>query len=197
MRWQSLMIELGQTAPELNLNDGATGRRIRLENVRGPHGLLILFICNHCHFVQHIIEDLVDFAREYSKRGIGTVAVSSNDVEAHPEDGPEQMAQFAKRHAMPFPYLYDESQAVAKAYGAACTPDLFLYDGAGRLYYRGQFDDSRPSTPHTAPAFVAVRGGDLRAAADGLLRGEAPPEKQKPSMGCSMKWKPGNAPDWA
>lgn len=191
------MVELGEAAPQLDLPDATTGQRIRLETVRGSHGLLVAFICNHCPFVQHIIDELVAFAHEYSRRGIGMVAISSNDVQAHPEDGPVQMAQFAERHSLPFPYLYDESQAVAKAYGAACTPDLFLYDGAGQLYYRGQFDDSRPRTAHTAAASAAVRGGDLRAAADSLLRGEAPPERQKPSMGCSMKWKPGNAPDWA
>ena len=196
MRWQSLMIELGRPAPELDLPD-ATGRKVRLEHVRGPRGLLVAFICNHCPFVLHIIDDLVAFAHEYAQHGIGAVAVSSNDIGTHPEDGPLQMAEFARRHAMRFPYLYDESQAVAKAYGAACTPDLFLYDARGRLYYRGQFDDSRPRTPHTKEVAVPARGGDLRAAADRRLRAEPPPDPQKPSMGCSMKWKPGNEPDWA
>lgn len=196
MRWQSLMIELGRVAPDFQLPD-TKGRTTSLQEVRGTHGTLVTFICNHCPFVLHIIDELVVFAAEYAPKGIGAVAISSNDVGEHPEDGPQHMAHFAEQHALGFPYLYDATQAVAKAFGAACTPDLFLYDAQDRLYYRGQFDASRPSTPHSHGIQVPVHGGDLRQAADRLLAALTPPQDQKPSMGCSMKWKPGNEPQWA
>ena len=196
MRWQSLMTELDRAAPDFELPD-TNGRITSLRQVRGARGTLVAFICNHCPFVLHIIDELVLLAGQYSAMGIGAVAISSNDVEAYPEDGPQLMARFAEEHALCFPYLYDASQSVAKAYGAACTPDLFLYDAQGRLYYRGQFDASRPSTPHARAVHVPARGADLRDAADRLLAAAAPPPDQKPSTGCSMKWKPGNEPEWA
>ena len=195
MRWQSLMTELGQSAPDFDLPDGA-GRRIRPADVYGSCGLLVAFICNHCPFVEHMIDAFVAVAGDLSARGIATVAISSNDVAAHPEDGPGQMLRFARAHQFAFPYLYDETQEVAKAYGAACTPDLFLYDGSRRLYYRGRFDGSRPATPHTQPASVLVPGGDLSDAAARMLDGAPAPLEQRASMGCSLKWKPGNEPPW-
>lgn len=189
------MGELGQPAPDFDLPD-VNGQKVGLQDARGVHGLLVVFICNHCPFVLHIIDALVSFAAEYAARGVGTVAISSSDLAAHPEDGPDHMLQFAERHALCFPYLYDAEQTVAKAYGAACTPDLFLYDAQGLSYYRGQFDASRPATPHSKGVSVTIPGADLRNATDRLLARQPPPENQKPSMGCSMKWKPGNEPDW-
>ena len=196
MRFQSAMTELGRPAPDFRLPDTA-GRPVTLADVRGPRGLLIAFICNHCPFVLHIIDPLVKRAADFKSWGIGVVAISSNDVAAHPEDGPKHMASFAKSHEFGFPYLYDETQEVAARYLAACTPDLFLYDSDLKLYYRGQFDASRPQTPHTRLATAVVPGADLLAAAQALLAGAPPPSEQKPSMGCSMKWKPGKEPDWA
>jgi len=195
MRFQSAMTELGRPAAEFRLPDTA-GTLRTLADVRGPRGLLVAFICNHCPFVLHIIDPLVTLAADFHARGIGTVAISSNDIQAHPEDGPEHMATFAKSHRFGFPYLYDETQEVAARYLAACTPDLFLYDADLKLYYRGQFDSSRPRTPHTRLTDAAVAGGDLKAAVQALLAGAPPPAEQQPSMGCSMKWQPGKEPDW-
>lgn len=196
MRCQSLMLELGRPAADFQLPD-TTGRSVQFRDVAGPAGTFVVFICNHCPFVQYFVEDLVTFANDYAAKGIGSAAISSNDVAAQPDDGPEQMAQFAAQHQFSFPYLYDATQAVAKAYGAACTPDLFLYDAEARLYYRGQFDGGRPKTPHSRPIKAPIRGGDLRGAAERLLAGLSPPESQVPSIGCSMKWAPGNEPEWA
>ena len=196
MRWTSMMTELGQPAPDFSLPD-IDGRQRTLADVRGEKGLLVAFICNHCPFVLHLIDPFVKVAGELAQRGVATVAISSNDVAAHPEDGPVQMADFARARGFAFPYLYDESQSVAQAYQAACTPDLFLYDAQLGLYYRGQFDASRPQTAHTQHVPVPVPGGDLLAAAGSLLAGAPPPAGQRASMGCSMKWKPGNEPDWS
>ncbi|MFO1466667.1 MAG: thioredoxin family protein [Steroidobacteraceae bacterium] len=197
MRFQSLMTDLGTPAPAFDLPDGG-GRRHRSSEVDAPRGLLVAFICNHCPFVLHLLDEFVRVAAEYRSRGIATVAISSNDVAAHPEDGPAQMLELAWDRHFGFPYLYDESQSVAQAYGAVCTPDFFLYDGNRRLYYRGQFDSTRPVTPHTSgrpDAGARANGADLRAALDALARGQPAPTVQRPSMGCSMKWKPGNDPD--
>jgi thiol-disulfide isomerase/thioredoxin len=149
-----------------------------------------MFICNHCPFVKLLKGALVEFANEYQERGLAIVAISSNDAEGYPQDGPEAMAHDKQAWGYPFPYLFDESQAVAKAYGAACTPDFFLFDVDGRLAYRGQFDASRPGNG------VEPSGADLRGAADAVLSGRRPAGDQVPSVGCNIKWKPGNAPDY-
>ncbi|MFM2289960.1 MAG: hypothetical protein RL684_3103 [Pseudomonadota bacterium] len=196
MRWTSMMTELGHPAPDFRLPD-SHGQARTLADVRGPNGLVVAFICNHCPFVLHLIDPFVQVAAGLAKRGIATVAISSNDIAAHPEDGPGPMAEFARARGFGFPYLYDETQSVAHAFQAACTPDLFLYDAQLRLYYRGQFDASRPQTAHTKLVPVPVAGGDLLAAAEALLAGAPPPGEQRASMGCSMKWKPGNEPEWS
>ena len=197
MRFESLAIELGTPAPEFSLSspDGIT---CTLADVAGDKATLVAFICNHCPFVLHVIDGFVGFAREYQDKGLGVVAISSNDVEAHPEDGPEQMAAFAREHGFTFPYLYDESQEAAKAFKAVCTPDFFLYDGDLKLAYCGQLDSSRPRTEHSngERTCLPVTGEDLRAAADAVIAGRPAPQPQRPSNGCSMKWKAGNEPEW-
>jgi peroxiredoxin len=195
MKWQSLMQELGTPAPAFSVPDPA-GRVYTLADFQSSNGLLVAFICNHCPFVLHILDGLVRFAADYAPRGLATVAISSNDIVAEPEDGPVQMAALASARNFGFPYLFDSSQEAAKQFGAVCTPDFFLYDAQHKLYYRGQFDASRPKTPHTTATSVPVSGGDLRAAADALLTGLPAPQEQRPSMGCSMKWTPGNEPEW-
>jgi len=183
----STMLALGTEAPPFSLPD-THGRVVSLDTLPETPGLLVMFICNHCPYVKHIRHELALFAREYQERGIQIVAISSNDVVAHPEDHPDRMRQEAREMGYTFPYLYDETQEVAKAYRAACTPDFFLFDARRHLVYRGQFDDSRPSNDKP------VTGADLRAAADALLAGEPVPTQQTPSLGCNIKWKPGNSP---
>ena len=195
MKWQSLMRDLGTPAPQFAVADPA-GRVYTLADFDASSALLVAFICNHCPFVLHMLDGLVRFAADYAPRGLATVAISSNDSVAEPEDGPQQMAALAQARGFGFPYLFDASQEAARQFGAVCTPDLFLYDGQRRLYYRGQFDASRPKTPHSASVAVPVSGNDLRKAADALLAGAPPPAEQRPSMGCSMKWQPGNEPEW-
>ncbi|MBV1788542.1 thioredoxin family protein [Marinobacterium sp. D7] len=175
----STMIALGHEATEFNLLEPKTGRYVSSADLPGPTGLLVLFICNHCPFVRHIEQGLIQLGRDYAGKGIDIVAISSNDAVTHPEDGPDRMAE----KDYPFPYLYDESQQVAKAYDAACTPDLFLFDGERELVYRGQFDDARPGND------IPVTGKDLRAAMDALLAGKNPAGEQKPSIGCNIKWR--------
>lgn len=199
----SRMMELGTPAPKFELPDGA-GKRYSLDEIAGSRPLLVAFICNHCPFVKHMAGGLAEFARDYIAKGLAVVAISSNDVESHPQDAPSEMVRFASRYGFSFPYLYDESQQVALAYGAICTPDLFLFDAHRRLAYRGQFDASRPkmdrSPPPGAPALrtdLAVTGADLRAAADAILQNRPVPQEQIASAGCSIKWKPENEPDWA
>jgi peroxiredoxin len=184
------MIELGTTAPDFALPD-TEGRQVTRDSLAAAPALLVMFICNHCPFVKHIRAGLAAFGRDYQRRGLAIVAVNSNDVAAHPADSPERMAEEAKAAGWVFPYLYDESQEVARAYGAACTPDFFLFDRARRLAYRGQFDASRPSNR------LPVTGADLRAAADAVLAGRPAPADQRPSIGCNIKWKPGRAPGGA
>lgn len=189
-RTPSTMLELGTSAPDFALPDATTGKRLSLNDFKDQPALLVSFICNHCPYVKHIREVFADFAREYQPKGLAVVAISANDTAHYPDDGPEKMAQEVRTHGYTFPYLYDESQAVAKAYRAACTPDFFLFDRERKLVYRGQFDDSRPGNG------VPVTGRDMRAAVDEVLAGREPPADQKPSLGCNIKWKPGNEPDY-
>ncbi|HTX04635.1 MAG TPA: thioredoxin family protein [Steroidobacteraceae bacterium] len=186
---ESRMLALGTSAPPFNLADGK-GKRFALKDFAGSKGLLVAFICNHCPYVKHILEGFVEFAREYGPKGLAIVAINPNDADARPEDSPQNMIRIAAQKGFTFPYLVDETQAVAKAYQAACTPDFFLFDSARKLAYRGQFDASRPG--NGSP----VTGSDLRAAVDSLLAGR-PIARQIPSIGCSIKWKPGQAPTWA
>jgi peroxiredoxin len=182
------MLPLGTPAPDFSLPD-AFGESHALGDFAGSPGLLVAFICNHCPYVKHILDGLIAFAVDYAPRGIVTVAINPNDADRYPDDGPESMRALIARKRLPFPYLIDETQDIARAYGAVCTPDLFLFDAARRLLYRGQFDASRPGNA------LPSTGSDLRAAADALLAGGRI-ERQVASVGCSIKWKPGQAPDW-
>ena len=182
-RTPSNMLALGTPAPEFKLLDTVTGHLVSLEEVKGVKGTVIMFICNHCPFVIHVNEQLVTLAKDYQKKGIEFVAISSNDVVNYPQDAPDLMKETAKRLDYPFPYLYDETQEVARSYDAACTPDFYLFDSALSLVYRGQLDDSRPGNG------IPVSGSDLRNALDDLLSGVAINEIQKPSIGCNIKWK--------
>ena len=187
VRTPSTMLPLGTRAPDFALPN-VDGRTVTLADAAGPRGTLVMFICNHCPFVKHVADQLAALGREYLPRGIGVVAISSNDVSSHPADSPEQMVHEAEERGYVFPYLYDETQEVAHAYHAACTPDFFLFDGDRKLAYRGQLDASRPGND------VPVTGADLRAAIDALLSGHPVPAEQRPSLGCNIKWKPGNEP---
>jgi len=178
----SNMRELGTPMPSFNLPDTVSGNLVASTSLAGKPAV-VMFICNHCPYVKHIRVGLAEFGRYCRERGVGMVAISSNDVVAYPDDGPEPMALEARQSGYVFPYLFDESQEVARAFDAACTPDLYIYDAQGRLAYRGQFDDSRPK--NTSP----VTGADARAAIDALLAGQAPSADQKPSIGCNIKWK--------
>ncbi len=187
---QSTMLELGTAAPAIALPDG-TGRLHTLDDFAAAPALLVAFICNHCPYVKHILDGFVQFAAEYGKKGLATLAISSNDIESYPADAPAEMAKLARSRGFTFPYLFDESQQVAKAFRAVCTPEFYLFDRDRHLVYRGQFDGSRPG------GRVPVTGADLRAAADALLAGRSLTAEQIPSAGCSIKWKKGNAPEWA
>jgi peroxiredoxin len=180
---QSAMIPLGTPAPPFALPDAVSGRIVRREDFGTAPGLLVAFLCNHCPYVKHMLDGFITFARECGARDLGVVAICSNDAVAYPADAPPEMAKLARARGFSFPYLVDESQAVARAYSAVCTPDLFLFGRDGRLAYRGQFDGSRPGSR------VPVTGADLRAAADAVLSGQPAPAQQVPSMGCSIKWK--------
>ncbi|MFZ1808515.1 MAG: thioredoxin family protein [Cyclobacteriaceae bacterium] len=182
-RIPSTMIPLGTRAPEFTLPDTISGKELSLNDVKGEKGTLVMFICNHCPFVVHVNEQLVRLGNDYQPNGIKLVAISANDVTSHPEDSPEKMAMVAKKLGYPFPYLYDKTQEIAKAYDAACTPDFFLFDAELRLVYRGQLDGARPGND------VPVTGIDLREAMDALLYGEEITQDQKPSMGCNVKWR--------
>ena len=182
----SRMISLGTPAPGFDLPD-TNGNRVKLSDFAG-RPILVVFMCNHCPFVKHVNEGLVAFASDYIEKGLAMVGINSNDVANYPEDSPAMMKQCAERFGYPFPYLFDATQGVAKAYSAACTPDYFLFDAEHTLAYRGQLDASRPGSD------IPVTGVDLRAAADAVLAGEAPFAEQQPSIGCNIKWKAGNAP---
>lgn len=179
----SNMMELGTIAPDFTLPDTISGDNKSLQQLKGKKATLIMFICNHCPYVIHIDEALVKLADDYKDTDLSIIAISSNDIETYPQDGPVKMAEKAAELGYQFPYLYDESQSVAKAYQAACTPDLFLFDENLACVYRGQFDSSRPGND------IPVTGNDLRRAIDNLLAGKAISDDQKPSVGCNIKWK--------
>lgn len=181
------MMPLRAKAPDFSLPDTA-GRQVSLADFTEAPALLVMFICNHCPFVKHIAQALADLGREYQPRDVAVVAINSNDVAKYTDDSLPNMAKEAKARGYTFPYLLDETQEVAKAYGAACTPDFFLFDGDDRLVYRGQLDDARPGND------VPITGDDLRAALDAVLAGNPVAATQKPSIGCNIKWKPGNEP---
>jgi peroxiredoxin len=183
----STMLELGTRAPAFALRD-TDGKLWSLDEFPQPNPVLVMFICNHCPFVKHVQHELAKFAREYQARGVGIVAINSNDATRYPDDSPEKMKAERARVGYSFPYLIDETQEVAKAYGAACTPDFYLFDGERRLVYRGQLDESRPGNEKP------INGADLRRALDSVLAGEKPTADQKPSVGCNIKWRPGNEP---
>lgn len=185
----STMLELGAQAPPFALPD-TTGKTVCLDDFREAAGLLVVFLCNHCPYVKHVQGELAALGREYMAKGIAMVGINSNDAAAYPDDSFDRMGEEARRADYPFPYLFDATQAVAKAYRAACTPDFFLFDRDRRLIYRGQLDDARPGRD------TPVTGCDLRRALDALLAGQPISEEQQPSMGCNIKWKSGNAPGY-
>jgi peroxiredoxin len=185
----STMLPLGTEAPSFSLPN-VDGRTVSRDDFKDSTGLLVVFMCNHCPYVKHVIDDFSRLAAEYQERGIAVVGISANDVSSFPEDAPDQMARVSKKYGFTFPYLYDEAQEVARVYHAACTPDFFLFDGKNRLYYRGQLDGSRPGND------TPITGEDLTGAVDALLDGKPSPDPQRPSMGCNIKWKPGKEPDY-
>lgn len=178
------MLPLGTLAPDFELPDTVSGKTVCLGDVTSPKATVVMFLCNHCPYVLHVNAEIVRLAREYQARGVSFVGISSNDAVAYPEDGPDQMRVHAREVGYPFPYLYDETQEVARAYDAACTPDFYVFDSSLKLAYRGQLDSSRPKR-NPGPA----TGEDLRAALDAVLSGQAPDPVQRPSGGCNIKWK--------
>jgi peroxiredoxin len=186
----STMIALGSPAPAFKLPD-TNGKIVSLDDFRSASALLVMFICNHCPFVKHVRSELANLGRDYQSKGLEIVAINSNDVTKYPDDSPEKMHAEVKAAGYNFPYLYDESQNVAKAFDAACTPDFFVYDKSRKLVYRGQLDDSRPGNG------IPVTGKDLRTALDAILAGKPVNATQRPSIGCNIKWKPGNEPSLA
>lgn len=178
----SKMMELGATAPDFNLLDTISGKHLSLSDLKSDTATVVVFICNHCPFVHHINSKLVDVAKRYQAKGVQFIAISSNDIETHPQDAPAFMTQIAKEQNYPFPYLFDDTQEVAKAYSAECTPDLFVFDGDLKCAYRGRFDETRPN-------LGVPTGKDLTAALDALIEGKEVSPIQHPSMGCSIKWK--------
>ena len=188
-RTPSTMLELGTLAPDFSLPNPSTGESVSLNDFAGQP-VLIAFVCNHCPYVIHILDEFIAFASEYQDKGLAVVAINANDVDNYPDDRPEKMAALVQEKNIPYPYLYDESQEVAKMYQAACTPDFFMFDANHKLVYRGQFDASRPGNE------AAVTGEDMRAAADAVLRGDTPVADQVASLGCNIKWKAGNEPEY-
>lgn len=185
----STMLSLGTPAPDFSLPD-TQGRTVALSDFANAPALLVIFMCNHCPYVKHVAAALAELTTEYQKRGVAVVGINSNDVEHFPDDAPARMVEEVETRGYTFPYLYDESQEVAKAYRAACTPDFYVFDQQRNLVYRGQMDDSRPESG------VPLTGKDLRAALDAVLAGRPVPADQKPSLGCNIKWKPGGEPDY-
>jgi peroxiredoxin len=190
VRTASTMLPLGTTAPDFSLLNTLDGTMVCRDDFKGKAGLLVIFMCNHCPYVKHVASALSELSSQYLAQNLGIVGISSNDVTAYPDDGPEQMKVEAQTQGYKFPYLYDQSQAVAQAYHAACTPDFYLFDAQFKLIYRGQMDDTRPKQGQVAT------GQDLRVAIDALLAGQALPSVQKPSIGCNIKWRPGNEPKY-
>ena len=189
VRTPSTMLPLGTEAEDFSLTN-IDGRTLSFADVSGKSGTVLMFICNHCPFVKHVADELAAIGHEYMPKGVGMVAINSNDVAAHPADSPEQMIHESEQRGYSFPYLFDETQEVAKTYGAACTPDFYLFDGNHKLVYRGQLDGSRPDSG------VPVTGEDLRQAIDALLESRPLPQPQHPSIGCNIKWRPGNEPQY-
>lgn len=186
----STMLPLGTRAPDFRLEEPSTGRTVALSDFASAPALLVVFLSNHCPFVKHIADALAAFAREYREKGLAVVGINANDVANHPDDSPERMRDEVALRGYTFPYLFDETQEVAKAYQAACTPDFFLFDGERKLVYRGQFDGSRPGSDEP------ITGRDLRRALSAVLAGEMVSGEQTPSIGCNIKWKAGNNPPW-
>jgi peroxiredoxin len=184
----STMLPLGTELPEFRLRNAADGRTVSPADYRDNPAVLVMFICNHCPYVQHVKREIGRVAADYAPRGVAIVAISSNDIAAYPDDAPDRMRALARAEGWQFPYLYDEAQTVARAFHAACTPEFYLFDKARKLVYRGQMDGSRPKNG------VPVTGEDLRAALDALLAGKPIASQQTPSVGCTIKWKPGNEP---
>ena len=188
MATTSTMLALGTEAPDFSLPDTVSGDVVSLADYSDKKGLLVMFICNHCPYVKHVRQELARLGNDYSNSGLGIVAISSNDIDAYPADSPEAMKTEAETFGYSFPYLYDETQVVAAAYTAMCTPDFFLFDAENRLAYRGRLDESRPDSG------IPVTGKELRAAVDAVLAGDSVSDQQLPSMGCSIKWKSGSTP---
>ena len=179
----SNMLPLGTIAPDFRLKDTNSNYEYSFEDLKGTKGTLVIFMCNHCPFVLHVINEIVMIANDYRVQGIGVIAISSNDIKKFPQDSPEKMTEFAFQNKIDFPYLFDETQEVAKAFDAACTPDFYLFDNRDRLFYRGQLDDSRPNNG------IPLSGNDLRGAIDALIYNRTLNNSQKPSIGCNIKWK--------
>jgi len=177
------MLALGTTAPEFTLPDPRDGKEKSLSQLRGQQATVVMFICNHCPYVVHVRQGIIDLAKDYANKGVAFIAISSNDVDNYPDDGPEKMAQLAEQEQFPFPYLYDETQATAKAYMAACTPDFYVFDQKLSCIYRGRMDGAKPGNDEP------VTGKDIRAALDASLAGKTVDSEQLPSMGCNIKWK--------
>jgi peroxiredoxin len=185
----SEMLPLGTTAPDFSLPD-TEGKMVSLDDFKDAKAFLVIFMCNHCPFVKHILHEMIKLVKGYQAKSVAVVGINSNDVANYPDDKPELMAKLAKEAGFSFPYLYDETQEVAKAYRAACTPDFYLFDSDKTLVYRGQMDESRPGNG------IPITGADLTAAIDAVIEGKPVSKEQKPSMGCNIKWKQGNEPDY-
>jgi len=183
-------LALGAQAPDFRLKDVVSGKAVSRDDFSGKQVLVVIFLCRHCPYVQHVKKGIAQLARDYAEKGVAVVGVNSNDPAAYPEDAPESLKEMALEEGFSFPFLFDETQAVAKAYTAVCTPDPFVFDQGRRLVYRGQFDDSRPGSRQP------VTGKDLREAIDAVLAGRPVSRDQRPAVGCSIKWKPGNEPRW-
>jgi thiol-disulfide isomerase/thioredoxin len=186
----STMLPLGTTVPDFVLTNAVDGKPVSPRDYAGRNGLLVMFICNHCPYVKHVKDELGRIAAEYDPKGLAVIAINANDLAGYPQDGPDRMRELALEEGWHFPFLFDDTQEVARSFKAACTPDFFLFDHKQRLAYRGQLDDSRPSTS------TPVTGRDLRAAIDAVLAGKKVSEEQKPSIGCNIKWRAGNQPDY-